>query len=69
MIRISSAPVEPDFLLRISIKSIVVDRRGFLPTFSTGSAEKGTRTSQNGISGRVTKRRGFEPLNKPLLIL
>jgi hypothetical protein len=36
----------------------MVDRRGFLPTFSTGSAKKGTRTSQKGISGRVTKRRG-----------
>jgi hypothetical protein len=27
-----------------------VDRRGFLPTFPTGSAEKGTTSSQKGIS-------------------
>jgi hypothetical protein len=43
-----------------------VDRRGFLPTLSTGSARKGTATLREGIWERVTKRRGFGPLTKPL---
>jgi hypothetical protein len=55
----------PMFLFR----NAKMDRRGFLPTFSTGSARKGTRTFQKSISGRVTKKRGFRPLAKPLFHL
>jgi len=44
----------------------MVDRKGFLPTLSTGSAERGTKSFQNGISGMVSKRRGELPLESSL---
>jgi hypothetical protein len=42
-----------------------VDRRGFEPTSSAGSTRKGTKSFQNGISGRVTDMRDWQPLVSP----